>query len=287
MPHIPRLFAVFALASCTPGGGPAASTGRPTPAPARGAPVEPATVFFGPSPMRYLVYQRHHIEQTLPTGNQVQEIGLRTFVSALITGPADSIGYPISLTIDSIALDSGTTLPANLDLRAARGLRYDGRLTRDGELKKAVPSDTGVARAVGQLLGGFRRFYPQLPSAGLRAGLTWSDSATLADTTGVTTVTERGETHYAAGAWENNGGTRAVAIQLVGSFIITGSGTASGTTFALSGSGQQTGRLWVSADGRFMGGDATDSSSMVITFSAQGAEIPRRQVSHTTISVLP
>jgi hypothetical protein len=237
--------------------------------------------------MRYLIHQRHHIDQTLPTGNQVQEIGLRTFVSATITGPADGVGYPITMTIDSIALDSGTALPIALDLNGARGLRYDGRLTRTGELRGAVPSDTGVARAVGQLLGGFKRFYPHLPATGLRPGATWSDSVALGDTTQAAIVTERGETHYTAGAWQTNSGTRSLSIQLNGTFVISGTGAAGGTTFALSGSGQQTGQVWVSADGRFLGGETTDSSSMVITFSAQGAEIPRHQVSRTTISVLP
>jgi len=281
---------VTAVAVACNGGTAAAGAASPpapvpssVPAPTRG----PAPLTYSPGVTRYLIAQRHHIDNTLPTGDQVQEIGLRTYVTTVITGPADVRGYPFSLTIDSILADSGTLLPANIDLQAARGLRYDARLSPSGRLINAQPSDPAVAKTLSQLLGGFRTFYPRLPVAGISPGSAWSDSSETTDTTGSGIVRDRAVTRYVTGEWESPSGVRQLGIQLSEDFTVSGSGQAQGSTFALSGTGTRAGRLLVSAVGRFLGGTTTDSAGMVITFDPQGMAIPRHQVSHTTITVLP
>src|SRR5439155_15839835 len=85
-------------------------------------------------------------------------------------GPADSLGYRLTFTVDSIALDSGTTLPPTIDLNAARGLVYDGRLTASGRSAIALVSDSTRAVAFVQLLGLLRTFYPRLPPSALVPG---------------------------------------------------------------------------------------------------------------------
>ena len=278
------------VAACG-GGMPAATPGQgPAPASAR-APVaaEPGPLRYAPGITRYLIVQRHHVDQTLPTGDQVQEIGLRTFVTAVITGPADTQGYGLSLTIDSILADSGTMLPPGVDLDSARGLRYDAHLSPTGRMVDPRVSDSALAKSLSQLLGGFRTFYPRLPPAGALPGALWTDSTELTDTTGAAIVKDQAVTHYQAGTWENAGGVggERMGIRVTEEFTVSGSGQAGGSTFALSGTGLRSGQLEFSAAGRFLGGITTDSAGIVISFDPQGLAVPRRQVSHTTITVLP
>ena len=278
-----------ALAAC--GGGapattpaPAAAASAPAPAPRARGPLH-----YSPGVTRYLISQHHHVDQTLPTGDQIQEIGLRTYVTAVITGPADSQGYGLSLTIDSILADSGTLLPPGIDLDQARGLRYDARLSPAGRMIDPRPSDPALAKGLSQLLGGFRAFYPRLPAAGVLPGALWTDSTELTDTTAAAVVKDQAVTHYQAGPWENSGGIggEQLGIRLTEDFTVSGSGEAGGSTFALSGTGTRSGQLEFSAGGRFLGGITTDSAGIVISFDPQGLTVPRRQVSHTTITVLP
>lgn len=267
---------------------PTSTAGGP-PIPASATPNLPqsAPLRYSPGVTHYLITQRHHVDQQLPTGDQVQEIGLRTFVTAVIIGPADARGYAVSLTIDSILADSATMLPPTLDLQSARGLRYDGQLSPVGQLIDPRPSDALVAKNLAQLFGGFRTFYPKLPFAGVAPGASWSDSTEATDTTGTAVIVDRAVSRYVTGDWESPAGVRQLGIQVSGDFTVSGSGAAGGSTFALSGTGTHAGRLQFSAAGRFLGGSTTDSAGIVITFDPQGMAIPRHQVSHTTIAVLP
>ncbi|HYK10991.1 MAG TPA: hypothetical protein VEV39_09340 [Gemmatimonadales bacterium] len=284
----PIAVAIMAVAACGGTIAPAPTTGRP-PSPA--SPTTPlpqsTTLRYSPGVTKYLITQRHHVDQQLPTGDQVQEIGLKTYVTAIIIDPADARGYSVSLTIDSILADSATVLPPTVDLQSARGLRYDGRLSPSGQLIDPKPSDGTVAKNLAQLFGGFRTFFPKLPPAGVAPGVKWSDSTEATDTTGTAIVVDRSVSHYTTGDWESPSGVRQLGIEVSGDFTVSGSGAAGGATFALSGTGTHAGKLQFSAAGRFLGGSTVDSAGIVITFDPQGMAIPRHQVSRTTIAVLP
>ena len=123
---------------------------NPTPtnptAPPPPPPASTQTVRLGPSALRYLMHQVVHIEQEFQGIRQPLDFGLRVYFAVIISGPADSVGYPTSITIDSLAPDSGTTVPMGINLGAAKGLSYRGRLSPRGELRNPVPSDS-VAKA--------------------------------------------------------------------------------------------------------------------------------------------
>ena len=282
-------FALLGVSACA-GVAPTSTAGSP-PVPATATQTAPlaaplAPHRYSPGVTKYLITQRHHIENTLPTGAQVQEIGLRTFITTVITGPAGPRGYGFSLTVDSILPDSGF-IAGLIDFQAARGLRYDASLSPSGRLIDSRPSDPTVAKSLSQLLGGFRTFYPRLPVAGIAPHSSWSDSSETTDTSSSGIVRDQSVTHYVTGDWENPTGVRQLGINLTEDFTVSGTGAAQGSTFALSGTGIRAGRLEVSAAGRFLGGTTTDSAGMVITFDPQGMAIPRHQISHTIITVLP
>src|SRR5882672_7293493 len=116
----PRLLfamTIGALTACAPRPA-AAPAGAPAPAsapPVTTAPIARGTgtdlVRLGPSALRYSVHQLIHVEQQFQGQTQTIDRGIRLFVTSIIAGPADSLGYPASLTLDSIIPDSGSVIP--------------------------------------------------------------------------------------------------------------------------------------------------------------------------------
>lgn len=236
--------------------------------------------------MRYLAHQLIHIEQEFQGMRQPLDFGLGIYFRVTILGPADSTGYVTSVTIDSILPDSGTTAPMGINLAAARGLSFTGRLTPAGEFSDAVPSDSAAAQALAPVVGSFRNFFPRLPGAGLSLGTTWTDTTTTSDrAAGNVTVTTISTSN--AAAWEDRNGVRCLRLEVTSNFTIQGAGEQNGQPFEVAGNGVRSGVDYIAVDGRYMGGEARDSTAMTITLPVQSMTIPRTQVSRSTVTVLP
>jgi hypothetical protein len=258
--------------------------GIPAPTPPARA---PEAVRLGPSALRYVLHQQIHAEQEFQGQTQLIDRGIRLFLSATISGPADSVGYPLTFTIDSVVPDSGTTLPGVVNLAAARGLRYTGRLTPTGEFRDPIPSDSARAQAFTQLAGGFvRTFYPRLPAAGLTLGAAWTDTLTAKDRT-VVEVTSRTVYNARAAAWEERGGARCLRLEVTAAYTVAGSGDQGGQPLEVAGSGTRSAVQFLAVDGRYLGGEFTDSSAIVVTLPIQSATVPVRQISRYTVAVRP
>ncbi len=282
----------------------AAHTGAapaPTPAPGVGttpAPVPPPVttapitrgggdvVRLGPSALRYVVHQQIRVEQQFQGQTQIIDRGIRLFVAATISGPADSAGYPITFTLDSIVPDSGSLIPPTVNLAAARGLRYTGHLTPVGEFRQATMSDSTLAQTFAQIVGGFRNFYPRIPPGGLTLGAEWTDTSSTSDRAGIE-VTIKAIAHSRAAAWEQRNGARCLRVEVSSTYSVVGAGEQGGQPLEVSGTGTRTGVQFVAVDGRYLGGEAHDSSSIVVGLPVQGMTVPVRQISHSTITVLP
>src|SRR6267143_2845003 len=285
--------AVTAL-SCapkTPGSGPTPANppGAPPPPPPPPPAPPPAAqqgLRLGPSAQRYVMHTVIHIDQEFQGMHQPLDFGLRAFFGVTITGPADSTGYPTNLTIDSIVPDSGTTPPMGINLGAAKALSFVGRLTRRGEFRNQSVSDSVAAQALAPIVGSFKNFFPRIPPGGLTLGATWTDTTTENDrAAGGVTVTSINRVRAAAG--EDHNGTRVMRLEVTSDFTIKGSGQQAGQPFEVAGSGMRSGLDYIAVDGRYMGGESHDSTSMTISLPMQGMTIPRTQVSRTTVSVLP
>ena len=294
MRRVTRSFAAALLVAACAGPRAAAPAGAPQPTPVPlPAPIPPAHapatapgVLYGPSALRYVMHQRLHLEQDYGMGMQAQDLGYRVFVSATINGPADTVGYPATLSIDSLVLDSGVVLPPPLSPDAARGLAYRGRLSARGEFRHPVPSDSARARLVGQLLGAFRNFYPRLPAAGAAPGASWTDTSVTTDTTTAGIVTTRGATQSTASSYLPHGGTQSLEIHISSTMAVTGGGEANGQRFTVDGQSTQAGVAYVAADGRYLGAEVADSTDLTFAF-LMGGRAPVRRVAHITIQVLP
>ncbi len=236
--------------------------------------------------MRYSMHQVVNIDQELPTGRQQVTYGLKAFFRVTITGPTDSVGYPMTVSIDSIIPDSGTTVPMNVDLGVARGLSFVGRLTPQGDYRNPTPSDSVAAQAVSPIVGSFRNFFPRLPASGITLGATWTDTVTMNERA-VSNVTVKNITRSHAAAWDERNGARCVRIEAAATFTIQGGGEQLGQHFDVAGTGVRNGVDYVAVDGRYMGGESTDSTNLTITLPVQSTTIPRTQVAKTTVMVLP
>ena len=256
--------------------------GAPPPPPAAG----PQGLRLGPSALRYVMHQAIHVEQELPTGPQRLDYGLRISFAVTITGPADTAGYPTTVTIDSIVPDSGTSAPMGINLAMAKALSYVGRLTSRGEFKNQQASDSVAAQSLSPIVGSFKNFFPRLPANGITLGATWTDTSTDNDrAAGSVTVTAVNHAH--AAAWDERNGARALRVEVTSDFTIKGSGQQAGQPFEVAGNGLRSGTDFVAADGRYLGGESHDSTSMTITLPVQSMTIPRTQTSRTTVTVLP
>jgi len=232
------------------------------------------------------MHQVIHIEQEFQGMRQPLDFGLRIFFAVTITGPADSTGYPTTVTIDSVAPDSGMTAPMGINLGAARALSFAGRLTPTGEFRNQVASDSAAAQSLSPIVGSFKNFFPRLPPPGLTLGATWTDTTTTSDrAAGNVTVTSISRSH--AATWEDRNGSRAIRLEVVSSFTIKGGGDQGGQPFEVAGTGVRNGVDYIAVDGRYLGGESHDSTSMTITLPIQAMTIPRTQVSKTTVTVLP
>lgn len=280
---------LIAATACAPKNPPSSTPTpvKPTapPPPAAPPPAPTTGVHLGPSVVHYLVHQSLHAEQQLPGQNQTQVIdrGTRLYVVATITGPADSAGYRVTFTVDSIALDSGTTLPPNLDLSAARGLVYEGRLTPTGITNLTALADSSRAAPFVQLLGLLGTFYPRLPKSGIAPGAEWTDSTTTDDRV-VIDVKRHSVNRTRAAAWEDRGGTRALRLDVTSPYTVAGKGTQQNQPVEVAGSGLETTTHFITSDGRYFGGESTDSSSITVTFPYQSVTIPATRVLRLTIN---
>jgi hypothetical protein len=233
-----------------------------------------------------VIHQIIHIDQEFQGMRQPLDFGLRIFFGTTITGPADSVGYATTVTIDSVVPDSGTTAPMGINLTAARGLAFRGRLTPTGEFRNPVASDTTLAQSLVPIFGSFKNFFPRLPPGGLTLGASWTDTVTTSDRAAGAVVVKTISRSNAA-AWEQRNGVRCLRLEVVSNFTIQGAGEQGGQPFEVAGNGVRNGVDYIAVDGRFMGGEARDSTSMTITLPVQNMIIPRTQVSRSTVTVLP
>jgi len=277
----------MACASHAPSSTPTPAT--PPPAPPGAPPPPPAAaqaVRLGPSALRYLMHQVVHIDQEFQGTRQPLDFGLRIFFKVTITGPADTIGYPTTVTIDSIIPDSGTTVPMGINVTAAKGLSFIGRLTPVGKFREQVASDSVAAQALSPLVGRFKNFFPRLPVAGVTLGASWTDTTTESDrAAGNVTVTSINRSR--ALAWDDRLGARVLRLEVLSDFTIKGGGEQAGQPFEVAGNGVRAGVDYIAVDGRYMGGESRDSTNLTISLPIQAMTIPRTQVSRTTVTVLP
>ncbi len=236
--------------------------------------------------MRYLVRQDVHIQQDFAGLPPTMHLGYGLYLTATVTGPADSTGYLASFTVDSVTVDSGSQIPPQINLASAKGFRVTGRLLPTGEFTNPIPSDSNTASSLGNMLPRFRSFFPRLPAGGVRPDTAWTDSTTTTESAMGSSITTTVQSRRTATTWVERGGVRALRIEVAAQYQFNGTGEQGGAAFIIAGTGMGGGIQYLAGDGRYLGGEAHDSTTMTIDLPAQGLTIPRRQTANTTVTAL-
>jgi hypothetical protein len=143
-----------------------------------------------------------------------------------------------------------------------------------------------ASQALAPLVGAFKNFFPRLPAGGATLGATWTDTTSeINRAAGTVTITSISRSN--AVRWEDRNNTRSLRVEVVSDFTIKGGGQQMGQQYDIAGTGRRHGIDFIAADGRYLGGESQDTTSMTILLPVQGLTIPRKQMSKSIVTVVP
>src|SRR5256712_7093328 len=122
---------------------------------------------------------------------------------------------------------------------------------------------------------------------GVKPGAAWTDTVETSQKGSGSEVSRRSITHSTAAGWEDRLGTRSVRVDGSQTYRVAGGGKNAGQPFELSGAGTGSGVAYLAADGRYLGGEWQDSTTLTVRLPVQGVAVPVIQVTRTTVAVLP
>jgi hypothetical protein len=237
----------------------------------------------GPSTTKYRIDQSltQEVDATAAGGAR-QRITFNT--SSFITvSLADSAGGKVMrVVIDSLRGDSAVPIPAAV-LDSAKGAEFRGFLERSGKPSGLEPvNPSSPAR---QIQGLVSDFFPWI-KAGLKLGDSWTDTTAKTNTTGSDSVTVRRVSSYKAAGSETWNAKQ--ALRITEDFISSVMGTqpTPNGPARIEGTGTGKGSYYVGTDGRYLGGDWQQQSSLSISGSFAPKPLPVVIVQKTKVTAL-
>ena len=211
-------------------------------------------------------------------GKQVLHFATSTFVTVTLNDSAD--GRTLRVVIDSMKGDSASPIPAEV-MDSARGGEFRAFVERSGKPSPLTP--TGTSAAAAQLQGLLADFFPWV-RAGLKVGETWSDTSVNVSGAGSDTVTVRRVTNYRAAANEPRQRVKAVRVTTEQTSELAGTQPTPQGPAKIEGTARGTGAYYVSADGRYLGGEWELHSSVNLSgaFSPQPVPVTVTQTTKVT-----
>jgi hypothetical protein len=174
------------------------------------------------------------------------------------------------VVIDSMKGDSATPIPLEV-MDSVRGGEFRAFLDRSGKPSPLTP--TGTSPAASQVQGLLSDFFPWV-RAGFKVGEAWADTAVQTTGAGSDTVTVRRVTNYRAAASEMRGKVKAMRINTDHTSAVAGSQPTPQGPAKIEGSGRGSGAYYVSADGRYLGGEWQLSNSLNLSGSFTPQPVP-------------
>jgi len=213
---------------------------------------------------------RYRIDQSLSqeidataAGGAKQSISFNTssFITVILADSAG--GKAMRVVVDSVRGDSATPIPAAV-LDSARGAEFHGFVERSGKPLGLEPV-TGTAAAA-QIQGLLSDFFPWI-RAGVKVGDSWADTTAKVNGVGADSVTVRRVSAYKAAANETRGTRKAVRIIEDFTSSVAGTQPTPNGPARIEGSGTGKRAYYVGSDGRYLGGDWQQQSSLKISGS--------------------
>jgi len=229
---------------------------------------------------------RYRIDQSLSqeidataAGGAKQSISFNTssFITVILADSAG--GKAMRVVVDSVRGDSATPIPAAV-LDSARGAEFHGFVERSGKPLGLEPV-TGTSAAA-QIQGLLSDFFPWI-RAGVKVGDSWADTTAKVNGVGADSVTVRRVSTYKAAANETRGTRKAVRIIEDFTSSVAGTQPTPNGPARIEGSGTGKGAYYVGSDGRYLGGDCQQQSSLKISGSFAPEPLPITIVQKTKI----
>ena len=211
-------------------------------------------------------------------GKQTLKFNTSTFVTVTLNDSAG--GRTMRVVIDSVKGDSATPIPVAV-LDSARGGEFRAFVTKAGKPSPLTP--TGTSPAAAQVQGLLADFFPWV-RAGIKVGDAWADTTVNTTGAGSDTVTVRRITNFKAAAAETRGSIPAVRITMDHTSDVTGAQPTPQGPAKIEGKGGGSGSYYVSADGRYLGGEWQLHSSLSLSgaFAKQPLPITVTQTTKVT-----
>lgn len=248
-----------------------------------------AAVLVLPGLDRAPLITKYRIDQSLSqeidataAGGAKQSISFSTssFITVTLTDSAG--GKAMTVRVDSLRGDSATPIPPAV-LDSARGSEFHGFVERSGKPSGLEPA--AGASAAAQIQGLLSDFFPWIRT-GLKVGDTWTDSTAKVNGVGADSVTVRRVSTYKAAASETRQSRRAVRITEDFTSSVAGTQPTPSGPARIEGSGSGKGSYYVGTDGRYLGGDWQQQSSLKISGSFAPEPLPITIVQKTKVTTL-
>jgi hypothetical protein len=248
-----------------------------------------AAIFFltafiwAPTTTKYRIDQSlsQEIDATV-AGGAKQSISFSTSSFITVTLADSAGGKVMRVVIDSLRGDSATPIPAAV-LDSARGAEFRGFVEKSGKPLGLEPV-TGTSAAA-QIQGLLSDFFPWIRT-GLKVGDSWSDTTAKVNGVGADSVTVRRVSAYKELGNEIRGTRKAVRITEDFTSSVAGTQPTPSGPARIEGNGSGKGSYYVGTDGRYLGGDWQQQSSLKISGSFAPQPLPITIVQKTKVTAL-
>jgi hypothetical protein len=281
---VPACLVLAACSSATSGTGP----GTPTPEPGNPTAGLPtggaATIRYLPvRDAAYALVRHDSLTLQLPGGaSQLQLIDRTAYLRLSLA--RDTAGYLATIVLDSMQAAVGGVPTAPDSVLPARGTRWMGTLTADGELS-ALKADRSTT--LGDQIGSnLRSLFPALPPGGASAGMTWTDTIEVPIRADAFDAIERSLTEYRALESDDAAARKALKLESRGTYQRSGKGMQYDQRLEMTASGTRSAVYYLNPDGTLVSARGSDAGDMTITVPAVGQTVPVKQAGTYSISSL-
>jgi hypothetical protein len=232
---------------------------------------------------------KYRIDQSLSqeidataAGGAKQSISFSTSSFITVTLADSAGGKVMTVRVDSLRGDSATPIPPAV-FDSARGAEFRGFVERSGKPLGLEPV-TGTSAAA-QIQGLLSDFFPWIRT-GLKVGDSWTDTTAKVNGVGADSITVRRVSAYKASGNEVRGSRKAVRITEDFTSSVAGTQPTPSGPAMIEGTGSGKGSYFVGTDGRYLGGDWQQQSSLKISGSFAPEPLPITIVQKTRVTTL-
>ena len=223
-----------------------------------------------------LVQRNDSIVLTLPSGDkQVQRFDRRAGFTLSIDGDGQ-----VSLRLDSLGFRPKPAKPSDVPV----GTTWTGRA---GDIRVNAMRASSGGDPAAELTAMVRNLLPRLPAGGVRARMTWVDSATGDVRVDVFKASEHRMASWSTGTMSDRSGVQILPVLLKEDFEQLGDGSQGGHRLTMTSQGRRIGTYYLTSEGKLSGAQLDDSVAMLISIPDSRQVVPTIRYARTLVRYIP